>query len=258
MRPGALNGIGVGVVGPVGAPDRGSLWTARHNAIAALVRERFGTQALIDNNARLAALAETVWGANTGERNVLYLRLSHGVGGGLVMAGTLHRGAHGVSGMFGHITVDPDGAPCECGGTGCLETVASLGAVLDAYRNAGGAATQVPELMATLAAGDRTAHTVLARAGAHTGKVLGDVCLSLGPDVIVVGGELVDAGPALLEPIERELNAKVMRGSWPPLRVRPARLGHAPTALGAIALLQQQSPVPPRYSVDRTGMAAPR
>lgn len=92
----------------------------------------------------------------------------------------------------------------------------------------------------------------------HIGKVLGDVCLSPGPDVIVVGGELVDAGPALLEPIERELNAKVMRGSWPPLRVRPAGLGHAATALDAIALLQRQSPVPPRYSVDRTRMAAPR
>ncbi|MER8153548.1 ROK family protein [Streptomyces sp. NPDC094472] len=85
-------------------------------------------------------MAETVWGAAAGERNVLYLRLSHGIGGGLVVAGTLHRGAHGVSGMFGHITVDPDGAPCECGGTGCLETVASVGAVLDAYRTAGGTA----------------------------------------------------------------------------------------------------------------------
>ncbi|MGP3938211.1 ROK family protein [Streptomyces sp. 6N106] len=186
------------------------------------------------------------------------LRLPHGVGGGLVMAGTLHRGAHGVSGMFGHITVDPDGAPCECGGTGCLETVASIGAVLDAYRNAGGVATtQVAELMAVLAAGDRTAHAVPARVGARIGKVLGDVCLSLGPDVIVVGGELVDAGPALLEPIERELNAEVRRGSWPPLRVRPAGLGHAATALGAISLLQRQSPVPPRYSVHRTGVAAP-
>ncbi|MCG0285525.1 hypothetical protein L4B83_11195 [Streptomyces sp. PSAA01] len=72
-----------------------------------------------------------------------------------------------------------------------------------------------------------------------------------------MGGELVDAGPALLEPIERELNAKVMRGSWPPLRVRPAGLDHAATALGAIALLQRRSPVPPRCSVDRAGVAVP-
>ncbi|MER8153549.1 ROK family protein [Streptomyces sp. NPDC094472] len=114
-----------------------------------------------------------------------------------------------------------------------------------------GGNSQVAELTAALAAGDRTAHAVLARAGAHIGKVLGDVCPSPGPDVIVVGGELVDAGPALLEPIERELNAKVMRGSWPPLRVRPARArprGHrprrhrpAPAAVAGAAPLLRQS-----------------
>ncbi|MGW6738995.1 ROK family protein [Streptomyces sp. NPDC055013] len=92
-----------------GWPDRSSLLTARHGGVAELVRERFGTRAPVDHAARLAALAETVWGATTGEQNALYLRLSHDVGGGLVVAGRLHRGPHGIAWQFGNITVDPDG-----------------------------------------------------------------------------------------------------------------------------------------------------
>lgn len=245
LRSGTLEGIGVGTVGPVGPPDRRSPWAPPHDTVAALVRERFGSQVLIDNNTRLAALAETICGAAAGWQNVLYLRLSHGVGGGLVVAGALHRGAHGNSGRFGHITVDPDGAACECGGTGCLETVASIEAVLDACRAAGCAVADVPELVAALESGDRGAHAVLAQVGGYVGRVLADVCHALGPDVIVLGGELVEAGPALMEPIERKLNANVAPRScgWP--RVLPAGLGDAGTALGAIALLQQQSSMAP-------------
>ncbi|MER6423894.1 ROK family transcriptional regulator [Streptomyces sp. NPDC001137] len=249
LRPGELNGVGVGVVGPVGPvglPGRSPRWAPAHDTVAALVRERFGAPALVDNNTRLAALAETLWGAAASEQNVLYLRLSHGVGGGLVLAGALHRGAHGVSGMFGHITVDPRGARCECGATGCLETVASVGAVLEACRAAGCAVADVPELVAALKSGDRNAQTVVARAGGHVGRVLADVCHAVGPGAIVLGGELVEAGPTLMEPIERALNTQAARRSCGRPRVLAAGLGDAGTALGAIALLQQQASTAPR------------
>ncbi|WP_413099752.1 ROK family protein [Streptomyces sp. Inha503] len=235
LRSGAPNGIGVGVFGPVGPPEHDPMRASRHNTVSELVRERFGARVLVDNNTRLAALAETIWGAATGERDVLYLRLSHGVGGGLVVAGALHRGADGRSGEFGHIAVEPDGAPCECGGTGCLETVASIGAVLDAYRAAGGTAADMPELVAAVRSGDRKAHAVLERAGAYVGGMLEAVSHAVGPAVIVVGGELVDAGPALLRPIERALNTRVAHGSYGRPIVRPAGLGDSAAALGAIA-----------------------
>jgi len=241
LRPGTFSAVGLGVVGPVASRDPGQSLVPWHNAISALVRERFGAQVLIDNNTRLAALAETVWGAAAGEQNVLYLRLSHGVGGGLVMAGNVHRGAHGRSGMFGHISVDPDGAPCHCGAVGCLETVASIGAVLDACRAAGTAAADVPELVTALKSGDGAAHTVLARVGAHVGRVLADVSHAVGPDLIVVGGELVDTGRALMAPIEHTLSTHVARCSYGVPRVIPAGLGDAGTALGALALLQQRT-----------------
>ncbi|MET7453762.1 ROK family transcriptional regulator [Streptomyces sp. NPDC005574] len=242
LRPGALNGIGIGVIGPGGPSGHGPVWAPRHDVVAARVRERFGAPALIDNNTRLATLAETVWGAAAGERNVLYLRLSHDVGGGLVVAGTLHRGADGRSGMFGHISVDPDGAPCECGAVGCLQTVASIGAVLDACRTAGRAVADVPELVSALESGDEIAHAVLSRVAAHVGRVLADVSHAVGPDVIVIGGELIDAGRALMTPIERVLDTRIARDScWAP-RVVPAGLGDPGAALGALALLRRLGP----------------
>ncbi len=175
------------------------------------------------------------------DRDVLYLRLSHDVGGGLVVAGRLHRGAHGTAGQFGHITVDADGAPCECGKTGCLETVASVGAVLNACRSVGGPAMDLPELEAALGSGDRTAHSVVARAGAQVGRVLADLCHAVGPDVIVVGGELVAACPAVMESIAHELASHAVRGPGPQPEVRSSGLGSFAAALGAVALHRQRT-----------------
>ncbi|WUH32146.1 ROK family transcriptional regulator [Streptomyces sp. NBC_00445] len=210
--------------------------------LALLLRKRFGVPVLVDNNTRLAALAEATWGAAAGDQDVLYLRLSHGVGGGLVVGGSLHRGAHGLSGEFGHITVEPDGRRCSCGGRGCLETVASVGAVLDAHGGAG----DLPALLAALPA-DPAAHRVLDAAGTHIGTVLAAVCNAIGPGVIVLGGELAAAGDVLFESVERALTADLMPISRHRVDLRPATLGESGGALGAIALVLHESPLLARY-----------
>ncbi|WP_431927165.1 ROK family protein [Nonomuraea jabiensis] len=249
LRLGALSAIGAGVVGPVGWPEPEDDLEADEPAhpVQSLLSERFGAPVLLDNNTRLAALGEAIWGAAAGGRDVLYLRLSHGVGGGLVVGGALHRGAYGLSGEFGHITVDPDGAPCDCGGTGCLETVASIRAVLDAYRAAGGRADDVPELVKAIRAGDGTALTLLKGVGGTIGGVLAAVCNAIGPSVIVIGGELAETGPALIEPVERALRAQVMPVSRHRVSLRRATLGEAAGALGGIALVLHESPLLSRY-----------
>ncbi|TDD25761.1 ROK family transcriptional regulator [Nonomuraea diastatica] len=264
---GALSAIGVGVVGPVGSPEesgpgggpegdgagedgaeaaRPSAPDGPHPA-QVLLRERFGVPVLLDNNTRLAALGEAIWGAAAGVRDVLYLRLSHGVGGGLVVGGSLHRGAYGLSGEFGHITVDQDGARCDCGGTGCLETIASIRAVLEAYRAAGGLAGDVPELVKAARAGDAAALAVLDGVGAGIGGVLAALCNAIGPSVIVVGGELAETGTALMDPIERALRAHVMPVSRHRVSLRRATLGEVAGALGGIALVLHESPLLSRY-----------
>ncbi|MBB4931935.1 putative NBD/HSP70 family sugar kinase [Lipingzhangella halophila] len=249
---GALTALGVGVVGPVFNP--GDEATPAHGVddLPILLREHFQVPVVIDNNTRLAALAEATWGSAAGSREVVYLRLSYGVGGGLVFGGSLHRGPQGLSGEFGHIRVIEDGKPCECGGTGCLETVASAGAVLDAYRAAGGAADDVPALTSALRDGDETARELLGEVGARVGDVLAGLCNAVGPGLVVIGGELADTGPALLEPLEDVLRARVMPISRNWVGLRPAMLGDTAGALGAIALVLHESPVLSRYPKTST------
>ncbi len=247
MRLGALKAIGVGVVGPVGSPGEESAASRRLDPVPTLLRKRFGVPVLMDNNTRLAALAESIWGAAAGHQDVLYLRLSHGVGGGLVLGGSLHRGAHGVSGEFGHITVDPDGRPCRCGGRGCLETIASVKAVLDAHRDAGGRARTLRSLVAALEAGDPDVRDLLERVGGHVGLVLAAVCNTVGPDLVVLGGELAEVGAALTDPVEQVLRTHAMPMIRRRLKVRQARLGEIGGALGGIALVLHESPLLARY-----------
>ncbi|WP_435126911.1 ROK family protein [Actinacidiphila sp. bgisy144] len=262
LRLDALSAIGVGVVGPVvgppvtaaddalsgagpaapavpaGAGTTGDGW----DAVARLVGGRFDVPVFVDNNTRLAALAESTWGAAAGAGDVLYLRLSHGVGGGLIVGGAPHRGAYGMSGEFGHITVVPDGAACECGGTGCLETVASVGAVLEAYRAAGGRAGDIAEVTAAARDGEAVAVGVLAEVGRRIGTVLAAVCNAIGPGVIVVGGELAAAGKALTGPVEDALAAGLLPVARDRIDLRPAALGEVGAALGGIALVLRDSP----------------
>lgn len=254
VRLGPLRAIGVGVVGPVGSPGEQSAAARRLNAVPELLRKSFGVPALLDNNTRLAALAESIWGAAEGGQDVLYVRLSHGVGGGLVLGGSLHRGAYGVAGEVGHVTVDPDGGPCRCGGRGCLETIASVKAVLAAYRRVGGRARDLGALAAALRAGDPAARQVLAYAGERVGLVLAAVCNTVGPSLVVVGGELAELGGTVLtEPIERRLRAEVMPMMRRRLRLRPARLGEVGGALGGIALVLHASPLLARYPATPDG-----
>ncbi|WP_346166123.1 ROK family transcriptional regulator [Streptomyces javensis] len=247
LRLGALNAIGVGVVGPVENPDAGPAQPWPSADLPALLRKRFEAPVLVDNNTRLAALAEATWGAAAGGQDVLYLRLSHGVGGGLVVAGALHRGAYGLSGEFGHIAVESGDGRCSCGATGCLETVASVGAVLAAYRRAGGHADGLAALLGALEAGDPVALRTLEATGTHIGTVLAAVCNAIGPGVIVLGGELAAAGPPLFEPVERALRAHIMPISRDRVDLRPATLGEAGGALGGIALVLRESPLLNHY-----------
>ncbi|MFC8096775.1 ROK family protein [Streptomyces sp. NPDC057301] len=246
IRLGALTGIGVGVVGPVaGSGQEGAV--RRLDVVSQLLRKRFGVPVLVDNNTRLAALGESVWGAAIGCQDVVYLRLSHGVGGGLVLGGSLHRGAYGISGEFGHTTVDPEGAACRCGGRGCLETVASVKALAAAHRAAGGRPGGFAGLLAAVEDGEDRALDLLTRAGALTGQVLAGVCNAVGPGLVVIGGELAEFGPAFLRPVEAALRKHVIPTARGRLRVRPAALGDAGAALGAIALVLHESPLLARY-----------
>lgn len=233
----ALTGVGAGVVGPVfraGGSSQPQADRAErvHDSLAA----HFEVPVHVDNNTRLAALAEAIWGSAAGVENVLYVRLSYGVGGGLVLGGYLFSGAAGGAGEFGHVSVDPDGPDCACGGRGCLERYVSLGAVLEQC-----GCRHLAEIGERLEAGDRQVHEVVASAGERLGRVLAATCNVLNPDAVVIGGELSAVGEPLLEPVRRTINDFTHRLVRRELRVHTAALGDGGAARGGIALALHRS-----------------
>jgi glucokinase len=223
-----------------------------------LMRERLGIPVYIDNDANCAALAEYLYGAGRGARNVVLLTLGTGIGGGLVLGGEIYRGSTGAGAELGHMVIDENGPRCQgsCPNHGCLETFAS-GTALAREGTAAAARDPSSALGVALAkgegvsgrtvteaaiAGDKVAREVMAAAGRHLGVGLASFANIFNPDVIAIGGGVSAAGDLLLEPAREELRARAL----PPMnqtRVALAELGPDAGMIGAaaMALIEQDS-----------------
>lgn len=224
----ALGGIGAGVVGPIAGGGRPSRAELVRDGLAA----HFDVPVTVDNNTRLAALAEATWGAGAGLDDILYVKLSYGVGGGLVLDRRLHSGATGGAGEFGHVSVEPNGPRCTCGGRGCLERYVSIPAILQQCK-----ARQLDQVLDRLHAGDRHTRQAFATAGRRLGMVLAASCNLVNPEVVVVGGELAASGEHLLQPAQEAIETYAHRRVRQGLRVRVAELGNEAGARGGIAIV---------------------
>ncbi|WP_103348725.1 ROK family transcriptional regulator [Amycolatopsis sp. CA-128772] len=180
----------------------------------------------LDNEANLAALGELWYG--DGERDFLYVSGEIGIGAGLVVNGVLYSGATGLAGELGHVVVAPEGTPCRCGGSGCLETYAGQEALL-----AAGNTASVPALLAALERGDGPALAACASAGRALGIALTSAVNLLDLDRIVLGGVFTQLYPWLSGPVSEVLEARLggLRGAPPALTA--SRLGGDAATLGA-------------------------
>jgi glucokinase len=220
-----------------------------------LIEKRTGLPAYLDNDANVAALAEFLYGAAKGARNVVMLTIGTGIGGGLILNGEPYRGATGAGAELGHFTIDVNGPRCQgnCPNNGCLETMASGTAI---GREGRAAAEREPDsaLGALLAeghaidgklvteaahAGDPTAIGVLELIGSRLGIGLAGLANIFEPEVIVIGGGAIAAGDLLLEPARRELAARALR----PMNGTPvvaAKLGGDAGMIGAAAMARME------------------
>ncbi|WP_420113511.1 ROK family protein [Pseudactinotalea sp.] len=227
-----LLGIGAGIAGSIDHRDN----------VVADTRTRletaFSVPVLVDNNTRLAGLAEHVWGVARDLRDAIYLRLAAGVGGAIILDGGMRLGARNLAGELGHVSVTDEPLACRCGKRGCLETVAGRGALL----NAAGTES-LDQLTDALTAGDERAVAAVARAGAATGRVLAGACTTLDVTDVVVAGELTVLGEVLLGP----LRAALTEHSLPTgtgTRLHLAQLGQPAGALGGIGALLREETLP--------------
>ena len=214
------------------APNLG--WT--DVSVPDLLRERLGARAFplrAENEANLGALAELWEGAGRRLRDFLYISGELGVGAGIIVDGSLYRGAHGFGGELGHVTVDPGGELCACGSRGCVETRVALGALL---RNAGLAADAgVGELAERAEAGDERVLAALVQAGHWLGIGVASAANLLNLSGIVIGGYFATLAPWLGPALEEELADRVLSSEWDAPVVLSSELGGEAAVRGAAA-----------------------
>lgn len=195
-----------------------------------------------DKDANLGALAEHNLGAARGLHDVVYVRVGHTTSAGILLDGRVHRGRTGTAGEIGHVQVDPSGPVCRCGNRGCLDTVVSAPALLGLLRTSHGVLT-LPDLLARAANGDPGCRRVLADAGRAVGQVIGDLVTALGPEAVVVGGELAAAGGILLDPLREAVAARAVPRTRGAVLVTGGELGDRADILGALALARRKTQI---------------
>ncbi|QEW03740.1 ROK family transcriptional regulator [Microbacterium lushaniae] len=233
--------VGVGLPGPVdhalGRPQHPPIMPGWHDAdVPALIAERIPGVVLVDNDVNVLALGEHAasW---PDVDDLVYVKVSTGVGAGIIAGGLLQHGARGSAGDLGHVVVPwSPGDVRPAGERRELEDVASGAALATALRAAGTPAHSARDVVALVLAGDRTAIDAVRQAGRELGAVLATVVTLLGPSVIVIGGTIARAGEHLIAGVR-----EVVYGSSTPLASRnlqivPARADENAGARGAAIL----------------------
>jgi glucokinase len=214
------------------------------------MRKHLGLPVFVDNDANVAALAEFLFGAGRGARNVVMLTIGTGIGGGLILDGEIYRGSTGAGAELGHIVVQEDGPPCQgnCPNHGCVETLASGTAIAREGKAAaerepdsalGKALAEGPLVGKTVTElaikGDPLAVEVVAQAGRHLGVALASLANIFDPDVIVIGGGVSAVGELMTGPAREELQSRALT----PMNRTPvklAELGPDAGMIGAAAM----------------------
>ena len=190
----------------------------------------------VDNDANLGALAERRWGAGMHTSDLIYLKLSEGVGAGLIIGGRPYAGITGTAGEIGHTTVDEFGDVCRCGNRGCLETLVSARRVAGLLAETAGQELTIAEIVDRARLGHRAYRRVLEDVGRQVGRSLADVCSVFNPELIVLGGELAQASAILIPAIQQVVDRCGVPSAADAARIVPAKLGARTHVLGAIAL----------------------
>jgi glucokinase-like ROK family protein len=210
-------------------------------AAADEMRRRLELPILVDNDANLAALAEAAFGAGRDAKDLVYLMISSGIGAGLVLNGRLYRGAEGLAGELGHVLVDADGPVCRCGNRGCLETVAGTDALADLLRRSHGDGLDGRAIVRLAREGDLGCRRVIADAGRAIGKAAATLVNVLNPELLIVGGDLSDAGELLLDGVRESLERSALPTAVQAAEVVAGSLGDRAEVLGAIALVLSEA-----------------
>lgn len=248
----ALAAVGVGSAGVVD-PERGTVVSSTDalrdwpgTDVAGTLATTLRTTVVVDNDVNAFAYGELVAGAAAGHTDVLAVTVGTGVGAGVVLAGSVRRGAHYTTGEIGHLpTLRADGLPCPCGAEGHLEAIASGVAMERRYTAATGEELRLPAIADRAAEGDPVAAQVIEEGARALGASLAGAVNLLDPEIVVLGGGVLSLGDGYLHVVRQAFRAHLLPGVAG-VPILPAALGERAVVVGAAALARSRlSPNPP-------------
>lgn len=225
-----------------------------------LFAERMRLPVFIENDANAAAFGEFIFGAGRGCRNMLMVTLGTGVGGGLVLDGSIYRGAFGKAGEFGHMSINFFGRKCVCGSRGCIEAYIKASALVNSALEKAAERSDslihtcpreslTPKMIYEFACkGDEVSAQVFRKAGEYLGIGLGSVANLLDLERFVIGGAIAGAGEYLFAPARVKLQEIALtnpRGRMP--SIVQAELGQAAGVVGAATLAMRHQSITPNH-----------
>jgi glucokinase len=249
-----IEAIGIGAPGPVLYSEGIILnppnlpgW--RKVPLQRLIGNEFKKKVILENDANAAAIGEATFGVAKGIKNFIYMTVSTGIGGGIILNGKLYKGSIGGAGEVGHMIIKTDGEGCGCGNRGCLEAMASGRAMArrakaEAKNNsvmlllAGGRRDKINAKTIEDAAklGDKLAKEIIKDTAFYLGVGLANLINILAPDMIVLGGGVMKMGKPFLHEVERTARAHSLPPAGEHVKIAHVKLGEDAGVLGAAAL----------------------
>ena len=232
-----LRAVGMGLPAPIGRSgtiDSGSILPGWVGVDAAAIAQKvFGVPTLVDNDANLGALAEASVGSGVGATSMAYLKISSGVGCGLILDGRIFRGGLGTAGEIGHLTMDENGPLCRCGSRGCLEAYVGADALTTQFAARQPDITSA-ELIALALDGDTGARRLIEDSGRYLGRAAAILANVLGLELLIIGGDMIAAGDLLFDGVRHGIRRHALDPVAKTVRVERAALGDKSSAIGSL------------------------
>jgi len=260
-REGYLFGIGVGVPALIDRATGTVLFAPNLKWSNVPLRdrwqERFGVPVMVENDANASALGEQMLGVAKQVDNFVYLSAGVGLGGGIIIGGKLYGGVGGFAGEVGHMTLEPDGPPCNCGNRGCWETLVGPVAIVQQVRQAA-AQGRAPTLLAlgevngnvnairlehvlhAAAQGEPAVLDALDKVGRYLGIGIANLVNTFNPSLVVLGGALSLAGPYVLPRAQQEVDARALAAVRQGVQITLSAFRFDACVIGGVTLILRE------------------
>jgi predicted NBD/HSP70 family sugar kinase len=219
------------------------------------LREKYHVPVYLDNDANLGALAEHWWGAGKNVNDLIFIKISSGVGAGYIFGGKLYRGSKGIAGEMSHMPIDPNGRLCGCGLRGCLATVISAWALKERIETLSNLYPGSPllngrpsilDIENAALDNDPLAIQIVSEATTFLTNAITSLVNLLNPDMIIIGGSLSRLGELVVNPIQKKIDASALVSNVSKTKLVTSALGSKGIAIGAATLAIEQAFIYPK------------